>query len=125
MTMVAEPIAASRRRLELAPLGGVVAVLSLAAVTTPGLFVLAGQVPPFVATFATFVFVQGGLTAWTRGAPSGDIPQALGPLGSGRVAGLPTPVWIFAVQAMVAGVVLSRTTLGRRAAAIFVTGTRR
>jgi hypothetical protein len=86
MTTVAEPIAASRRRLErilitIAPLGGVVAVLALAAVTTPGLFVLAGQVPPFVA--------------------------------------------IFAVLAVVAGVVLSRTTLGRRAAAIFVTGTRR
>src|SRR6266699_221801 len=76
--------------------------------------VLVRQVPPFVATFATFVLVQGGITAWTRGAPSGDIPRALGPLGSGRVAGLPVPLWIFAVLAVVTGVVLSRTTLGRR-----------
>src|SRR6266536_387707 len=197
MTTVAPPLAASRRRLErilitIAPLGGVVAVLVLAAVTTPGFYtranltlvlfqagiigvtavgqtlvllvggidlsigaviglttvivasrtagsdaqlptaialaaaaglavglvnaalVLVRQVPPFVATFATFVLVQGGITAWTRGAPSGDIPRALGPLGSGRVAGLPVPLWIFAVLAVVTGVVLSRTTLGRR-----------
>jgi ribose/xylose/arabinose/galactoside ABC-type transport system permease subunit len=76
--------------------------------------VLVRQVPPFVATFATFVLVQGAITAWTRGAPSGDIPAALGPLGSGRLAGIPTPLWIFAALAVVAGVVLSRTSLGRR-----------
>jgi ribose/xylose/arabinose/galactoside ABC-type transport system permease subunit len=197
MTTVAQPVAASRRRLErvlitVAPLGGVAAVLALAAVTTPGFFsranltlvlfqagiigvtavgqtlvllvggidlsigaviglttvivasqtegsgerlpqaialaigaglavglinaalVLVRQVPPFVATFASFVLVQGAITAWTRGAPSGDIPDALGPLGSGSYAGLPTPVWIFAALAALVGVVLSRTTLGRR-----------
>lgn len=197
MTTVAQPVASPRRRLErilvsIAPLGGVVAVLVLAAVTTPSFYtranltlvlfqagiigvtavgqtlvllvggidlsigavvglttvilasrtggsgaqlptaialaaaaglavglvnaalVLVRQVPPFVATFATFVLVQGAITAWTRGAPSGDIPAALGPLGSGRLAGLPTPVWIFAALAVVAGVVLSRTSLGRR-----------
>jgi ribose/xylose/arabinose/galactoside ABC-type transport system permease subunit len=197
MTTVAQPVASPRRRLErilvaVAPLGGVVAVLVLAAVTTPGFYtrgnltlvlfqagiigvtavgqtmvllvggidlsigaviglttvivasrtggsgaelptaialaaaaglavglvnsalVLVRQVPPFVATFATFVLVQGAITAWTHGAPSGDIPAALGPLGSGRPAGLPTPLWIFAALAVAAGVVLSRTSLGRR-----------
>lgn len=84
--------------------------------------VLVRQVPPFVATFATFVLVQGGITAWTRGAPSGDIPPALGPLGSGRVAGLPTPVWIFAALAALTSLVLSRTVLGRR---IYASGANR
>ncbi|MBO0851019.1 MAG: hypothetical protein J2P20_16275, partial [Pseudonocardia sp.] len=36
--------------------------------------VLLRRVPPFVATFATFVLVQGAITAWTRGAPAGAIP---------------------------------------------------
>jgi ABC-type xylose transport system permease subunit len=40
------------------------------------------RVPPFVATFATFVLVQGAITAATRGAPSGEIPEALAPLGA-------------------------------------------
>lgn len=84
--------------------------------------VLARQVPPFVATFATFVLIQGGITAWTRGAPSGEIPQALGPMGSGRIFGLPTPVWLFAVLAALTGLVLSRTVLGRH---IYASGANR
>ena len=76
--------------------------------------VLVRDVPPFVATFATFVLVQGTITAWTRGAPSGTIPEGLRPLGTERILGLPAPVWIFAVLAAVAGVVLARTAAGRR-----------
>ena len=84
--------------------------------------VLVRQVPPFVATFATFVLVQGSITAWTQGAPAGQIPAALEPMGSGRFLGLPVPVWIFAVLAVTAGLVLSRTGLGRR---IYASGANR
>ncbi|NDU74932.1 ABC transporter permease [Actinomadura sp. DSM 109109] len=83
-----------------------------------GLVVLRG-VPPFVATFAVFVLVQGGITAWTRGAAAGDIPQAVQTLGSGRVLGVPTPLWVFAAIAAVAAVVLARTSAGRR---LYATG---
>lgn len=77
-------------------------------------------VPPFVATFATFVLVQGIIVAWTRGAPSGSIPDALGWIGVGRVFGvIPVPAIIFGVLAVVVGVVLARTTLGRR---VYATG---
>jgi ribose transport system permease protein len=84
--------------------------------------VLLRQVPPFVATFATFVLVQGGITAWTRGAPAGDIPSALGPLGSGHLLGQPVAVYVFALLALAATVVLSRTGLGRR---LYATGANR
>jgi ribose/xylose/arabinose/galactoside ABC-type transport system permease subunit len=84
-----------------------------------GLLVVRRQVPAFVATFATFVLVQGAITAWTRGAPSGNIPEALSPLGAGRLLGVPVPAWIFLLVAVVAGVVLGRTGLGRR---IYATG---
>lgn len=80
------------------------------------------RVPPFVATFAVFVLVQGGITAWTRGAPSGDIPEALAPLGTGRFLGVPVPLWAFAVVAVAAGLVLVRTGVGRR---IYATGANR
>ena len=84
-----------------------------------GLLVVRRKVPAFVATFATFVLVQGVITAWTRGAPSGTIPEALSPLGTGRFLGVPAPAWVFLAVALVVGVVLGRTGLGRR---IYATG---
>lgn len=84
--------------------------------------VLLRQVPPFVATFATFVLVQGVITAWTKGAPSGTIPQALRPLGIGHVLGLPLPLWLFVALAVAVGLVLSRSTIGRR---VYATGSNR
>jgi ribose/xylose/arabinose/galactoside ABC-type transport system permease subunit len=78
------------------------------------------SVPPFVATFATFVLVQGIIVAWTRGAPSGSIPDALDWIGIGRVFGvIPVPAIVFAVLAVVVGLVLARTTVGRR---VYATG---
>ncbi len=64
--------------------------------------VLLRDVPPFVATFATFVLVQGAITASTRGAPSGDIPDALAPIGADRLLGIPVPLWLFVAIAIVA-----------------------
>lgn len=77
------------------------------------------RVPPFVATFATFVLVQGAVTAATRGAPSGSIPDALDPLGTGSLAGVPAPLVLFVLLALVAGVVLARAPAGRR---LYATG---
>lgn len=76
--------------------------------------VVGRQVPPFVATFATFVLVQGVIVAWTRGAPSGSIPEALSVLGTGRLLGVPVPLWLFLGIALVVGLMLSRSGLGRR-----------
>jgi ribose/xylose/arabinose/galactoside ABC-type transport system permease subunit len=68
------------------------------------------------------VLVQGAITAWTRGAPSGAIPDALAPIGADKLAGIPVPLWLFAALALTAAVVLSRTTLGRR---LYATGANR
>lgn len=84
--------------------------------------VLLRRVPPFVATFATFVLVQGAITAWTRGAPAGAIPPRLAPLGTGRLYEVPVPAWLFAGLALVLGVLLARTGFGRR---VYATGANR
>jgi ribose/xylose/arabinose/galactoside ABC-type transport system permease subunit len=118
--IVATTTGGSNKQLVLAVLLAVTAGAA-AGLINAGL-VLLRHVPPFVATFATFVLVQGVIAAWTEGAPSGSIPPALQPLGSGRLLGLPIPVWIFAVLAVAAGVVLSRTTLGRK---VYATGANR
>jgi len=77
------------------------------------------NVPPFVATFASFVLIQGIIIAWTRGAPSGRTPPALGWLGTGRIFEIPVSIVLLAVIALVAGTVLGRSTAGRR---LYATG---
>lgn len=77
------------------------------------------NVPPFVATFASFVLIQGIIIMWTGGAPSGRIPTGLGWLGTGRILELPVVLFLFAILAVTAALVLARTTVGRR---IYATG---
>jgi ribose/xylose/arabinose/galactoside ABC-type transport system permease subunit len=98
------------------------ALAGLAVGVVNAALVLLRGVPPFVATFATFVLVQGAITAATRGAPSGDIPSALTPLGADRIAGIPVPTWLFAALAVATALVLAGTTIGRR---LYATGSNR
>jgi ribose transport system permease protein len=108
--IVATYTAGDDARLGTAVLLALLAGLAVGALN--GVLVVRRQVP-------SFVLVQGVITAWTRGAPSGSIPAALSPLGTGRLLGVPVPTWVFLVVALVAGVVLSRTGLGRR---LYATG---
>lgn len=96
-----------------------VLALGLAAGGLNAALVVLRRVPPFVATFATFVLVRGLLSAWTRGAPSGQIPPALDWLGARSIAGIPTPALIFAVLLAAAWLTLAHTGYGRR---IYATG---
>lgn len=75
--------------------------------------VLGRDVPPFVATFATFVLVQGGILVWTNGAPSGTIPHQLVSMGTGSLLGIPVAAWIFVALAVAAHLILSRSVFGR------------
>lgn len=83
------------------------------------LLILVRNVPPFVATFASFVLIQGVIVAWTRGAPSGSIPEGLGWLGKGGILGLPVPTMLFLILVAAAWLILSRSSVGRR---IYATG---
>ncbi|TDC97212.1 ABC transporter permease [Actinomadura sp. 7K507] len=104
---------------------GLAGAIGLAALAGAGVgavnagLVVLRRVPPFVATFAMFVLVQGAITAWTKGTAAGDIPGSLQPLGSGRFLGVPTPLWLFAGIAIVTAVILARTSAGRR---LYATG---
>ena len=93
----------------------VVVTLALALVigTVNGLLVTWRRVPPFVATLATLLLVQGAILAWTRGALSGSIPPALGTLGSARLGPITSSVALFAIVAVAAAFVLRRGTFGR------------
>lgn len=86
----------------------------LIAGTVNALLVVGRNVPPFVATFASFVLIQGVIVAWTRGAPSGSIPTGLGWLGKGDIFGFPVPAAMFLVLVGISWLVLARSSLGRR-----------
>jgi ribose transport system permease protein len=75
--------------------------------------------PPFVATFATFTLVEGAIIAWTKGAPSGNIPGALGSFGTGKVSGAPVPLLVFLGLCLACAFALARTTYGRQ---VYATG---
>lgn len=84
-----------------------------------GLLVTKRQVSPFLATFATAVVLEGLRFAYTQGAPSGNVPPVFHEMGTGFAAGLPVNILILAACATVFGVLLHRSTFGRR---IFMVG---
>lgn len=83
-----------------------------------GLLVTAGGVNPVIATLATFSAFRGIAFLVTDGAPVGVTNAAFNALGSGRLAGAPVPVLVFAAVALLAHVVLRWTDIGRRLYAI-------
>ena len=70
------------------------------------------RVPPFIVTFST-MGVASSLALIITGANSISITQAgFAFVGQGQLAGIPVPVLILAVMAILAGMLLSRTILG-------------
>lgn len=78
-----------------------------------GLLVTWRRVPPFVATFALLIVVDGARLAYTRGQSAGSAPGWLKEIGSGSVLGVPVPVLIWLVLLGVFLVALNKTTWGR------------
>jgi ribose/xylose/arabinose/galactoside ABC-type transport system permease subunit len=75
--------------------------------------VVARRVPPFVATLATLILIEGVQTAWTRGVPSGTLPSALTEVGQSRLIGVPVPLIIAVVLGAVTAFLMQSTTYGR------------
>jgi ribose/xylose/arabinose/galactoside ABC-type transport system permease subunit len=82
-----------------------------------GLLIVKRNVPPFVATLGMLVLIQGAQLAYTRGVPSGEVPQNLSIINQ-SVGPLPIAflIWM-AVNLLFAGV-LYFTPFGRRLYAV-------
>jgi ribose transport system permease protein len=80
---------------------------------TNAFLVVKRNVPPFVATLAMFILLEGARDAWTRGIPSGSIPNALQFFGQGAIGPIPVPLAIVAVIGACSLYALTRTTYGR------------
>ena len=108
----------SNGRDELIPLSIFVALIlgSLIGLCN-GLLITKRKVPPLVATLVMLFLVQGGQQAFTRGVPSGFVPEALGVVNqSWGFLSIPLLAW-FALNAVFL-VLLRMTPFGRRIYAV-------
>lgn len=78
-----------------------------------GLIVGMTSIPPFVVTLGMLAVARGLALGITQGQTISGFPDAFLVLGQGSLAGIPIPVWIAAVVAVVAHLVLARTRFGR------------
>ncbi len=96
-----------------------VAVLSGAlAGSISGLLVAYGGLPPFVATLAMLAAGRGATLVITNARPITIQANGFRAIGTGTLLGVPTPVWILAVVAVLAWLVLRYTRFGRHVYAL-------
>jgi len=74
--------------------------------------VLGRNIPPFVATLAMYLLLTGVISIWTKGVPSGEVPEILKQLGTSKLGVIPIPTIFGVVLTVVIAVLLSKTFLG-------------
>jgi len=78
-----------------------------------GLIVASTAIPSFVVTLGMLAAARGLALGITKGQTLSGLPAGFLVLGQGSIAGVPIPVWIAVLAALVAHVVLTRTRFGR------------
>lgn len=77
-----------------------------------GLLIVRGGMPPFVATLAMMAVARGLTLVYTNGRPLAGIDEAFIYLGNGKIVGIPVPIIIMTVIAILAAIVLRYTRFG-------------
>lgn len=94
-------------------------VVGMACGAVNGALVSYGRLVPFIATLAMLAAARGMAEWISGGVPQTTMTQStFNSFGTGRLLGLPIPVWVFAAVAVIAWLLLNRTTYGRRTVAI-------
>jgi len=84
-----------------------------------GLLVTKWNVQPFIATLGVLMIVQGGRFLYTEGSPKGTYPEFLRVLGTQHTFHIPNAVISLFIIALIAMIVLRKTTFGRQ---LYATG---
>ena len=77
-----------------------------------GLMIVKGGIPPFVATLAMLAMARGLTLVYTDGRPIAGLDEIFIFLGTGQVMGIPVPVIIMVVTAIIAHIVTRYTRFG-------------
>jgi len=78
-----------------------------------GAIIASTAIPPFVVTLGMLAVARGLALGITQGQTLSGLPANYLVLGQGSIAGIPIPVWLAAIVAVLAHLVLSRTRFGR------------
>jgi len=86
-----------------------------------GLGIALGRIPAFIMTLGVMVMGRGIAMTLANGEPislSDSAATAIGWIGSGFLLGIPIPVWVFALVALSASLILRYSRYGRRIYAV-------
>jgi len=86
-----------------------------------GLLITKGHIEPFIVTLGTLGIFRAYLTYLSNGGAitlDNDLSDVYSPVYYASLAGIPIPVWVFLVVALVGGLILNRTAFGRYVQAI-------
>jgi ribose transport system permease protein len=86
-----------------------------------GLLITRGRIEPFIVTLGTLGIFRAYLTYFSNGGAitlENSLADAYSPVFYGSVLGVPAPVWVFALVALVGALILNRTAYGRYVQAI-------
>src|SRR6201997_5722135 len=81
-----------------------------------GLLITRGRIEPFIVTLGTLGIFRATLTWLSDGGAitlDNDLADAYAPVYYGAMLGIPVPVWVFLVVAVVGAAILNRTAYGR------------
>jgi len=80
--------------------------------TINGLLIVKGGMPPFVATLAMMAAARGMTLVYTQGKPIAGIGEDFVFWGTGRILGIPVPVILLVILALITSLVLRHTRFG-------------
>jgi ribose transport system permease protein len=86
-----------------------------------GLLITKGRIEPFIVTLGTLGIFRAYLTYFANGGAitlDNALSDAYSPVYYASLLGVPVPVWVFAVVALLGGLILNRTAYGRYVQAI-------
>ncbi len=86
-----------------------------------GLLITKGRIEPFIVTLGTLGIFRAYLTYFSNGGAltlDNDLSDVYSPVYYASLIGIPVPVWIFLLVALMGGVILNRTAFGRYVQAI-------
>ena len=78
-----------------------------------GTLVAKARIPPFIATLGTYTAIRGAALLYTSGRPISDLTDGYNFIGQGDVFGLPVPIIILVVMAVVTHILYAHTKFGK------------
>lgn len=78
-----------------------------------GFLIAKTRIPPFIATLGMFSAARGAAMLFTEGRPISNLTDTYNFIGQGDIFGIPLPIWILIVMALVTHVLYSRTKFGK------------